>query len=183
MRSPRWSVSRIGVLALLIALPFLIGFSPAVFMQSGSVGSFEIDGNLVDNPAGEPLDWSLDPAGNTPNPALTNRTDFLDGSGQGDGIFGQGTKELEPGAWTCVTGSAPPKGDILKGSIAFRSSTRTPAARPFRFARSRGWATRGLARSTSLRSAVRARSGTAQSTSRARFQAWGTARSGKRSST
>src|SRR5438093_2019628 len=90
-------------------------------MQSGSVGSFEIDGNLVDNPAGEPLDWSLDPAGNTPNPALTNRTDFQDGSGQDNGRFGQGTKELEPGAWTCVTGSAPPKGDVLKGSIAFRS--------------------------------------------------------------
>jgi hypothetical protein len=89
-------------------------------MQSGSVGSFEIDGNLVDNPAGEPIDWSLDPAGNIPNPALVNRTDFLDGSGQGDGIFGLGTKELEPGAWTCVTGSAPPKGDILKGSIAIR---------------------------------------------------------------
>src|SRR5438093_9764878 len=90
-------------------------------MQSGSVGSFEIDGNLVDDPAGEPIDWSLDPAGNIPNPALPNRTDFVDRSGSGDGIFGQGTKELEPGAWSCVTGSAPPKGDILKGSIAFRA--------------------------------------------------------------
>jgi hypothetical protein len=92
-----------------------------VFAQSGSVGSFEIDGNLVDDPPGEPIDWSTDPAGNSPHPGLTNRVDFLDGSGQGDDIFGQGSKELEPGGWRCLTGSAPAKDDILRGSVAVRA--------------------------------------------------------------
>jgi len=119
----KWSVSHTAGLLIAVALLTafsLIAYSPAVFMQS-AIGSFEVDGNLVDDPAGEPIDWSLDPAGNIPNPALPNRTDFVDGSGSGDGIFGQGTKELEPGAWSCVTGSAPPKGDILKGSVAIRT--------------------------------------------------------------
>jgi hypothetical protein len=97
----------------------LITLSPAVFTDS-AVGSFEIDGNLVDDPAGEPIDWSTDPAGNTPHPGLTNRVDFVDGTGQGDDIFGQGSKELVPGDWRCVTGSAPQKDDILKGSVAVR---------------------------------------------------------------
>jgi len=114
----KWSVSYLPV--LVIALAFLIAFSPVVLTQS-TVGSFEIDGNVVDSPSGEPIDWSLDAAGNTPNPALPNRTDYVDGSGQGDTIFGQGSKELEPGGWTCVTGSTPGKSDILKGSVAFRS--------------------------------------------------------------
>ena len=114
----KWSVSYLPV--LMIALAFLIAFSPLVLTQS-TVGSFEIDGNVVDSPSGEPIDWSLDAAGNIPNPALPNRTDYVDGSGQGDTIFGLGSKELEPGGWTCVTGSTPPKTDILKGSVAFRS--------------------------------------------------------------
>src|SRR5881296_97057 len=112
-------------ISLLLLVPLLwpmanITLSPAVFTDTASVGSFEIDGNLVDDPAGEPIDWSTDPAGNTPHPGLTNRVDFVDGSGQGDDIFGQGTKELAPGAWSCVTGSAPQKDDILKGSVAVR---------------------------------------------------------------
>src|SRR2546426_10971824 len=120
MRSvSKWSVSYLPV--LMIALALLIAFSPVVFTQTGSVGSFEIDGNVVDSPSGEPIDWSLDAAGNIPNPALVNRIDFRDGSGQGDDIFGQGTKELQPGSWKCLTGSTPPKGDILKGSIAIRA--------------------------------------------------------------
>src|SRR5919198_4919668 len=90
-----WTVA---ALCLLIRFP-LIGLT-----QSSSVGSFEIDGNLIDSPSGEPIDWSLDAAGNIPNPALVNRTDYVDGTGTGDTTFGQGTKELEPGSWTCVTG-------------------------------------------------------------------------------
>ena len=91
MRLHKTSLSHSRV--LLMALALLTVFSPAVLTQS-SVGSFEVDGNLIDNPPGEPTDWSLDAAGNTPNPALSNRTDFVDGSGSGDDIFGQGTKEL-----------------------------------------------------------------------------------------
>jgi hypothetical protein len=44
----------------------------------------------------------------------------VDGSGSRDDIFGQGSKELEPDAWSCVAGSAPGKGDIVRGSIALR---------------------------------------------------------------
>jgi hypothetical protein len=114
-RRPRlsaWTGVAVGVLGLLATW---------LFAQSGNVGSFEIDGNLVDDPPGEPIDWSTDPAGNSPHPGLTNRVNFLDGSGQGDDIFGQGSKELEPGGWRCVTGSAPAKDDILRGSVAVRA--------------------------------------------------------------
>ena len=104
----------------LTILALLLGFSPAVFAQSSSVGSFEIDGNVVDDPSGEPIDWSTDPAGNTPHPDLTNRVDFVDATGQGDGSFGQGSKELQPGGWSCVTGGVPGKDDILRGSVAVR---------------------------------------------------------------
>ena len=105
----------------LVVLAVLIGFTRPAVTQVGSVGSFEIDGNLVDDPPGEPIDWSTDPAGNTPHPGLFNRLDFQDGSGQGDDIFGQGTKELDPGAWSCLTGSAPSKDDVLRGSVALRA--------------------------------------------------------------
>ena len=57
----------------LVALAVLIGFTRPTVTQVGSVGSFEIDGNLVDDPPGEPIDWSTDPAGNIPHPGLFNR--------------------------------------------------------------------------------------------------------------
>jgi hypothetical protein len=106
----------------LVVLAVLMAFTLPAITQNGSVGSFEIDGNLVDpSPEAEPIDWSTDAAGNTPHPGLTNRVDFVDGSGRGDNVFGQGSKELEPGAWSCLTGSAPGKDDILKGSVAVRA--------------------------------------------------------------
>jgi hypothetical protein len=105
----------------LVVLAAVVGFTRPAVTQIGSVGSFEIDGNLVDDPPGEPIDWSTDPGGNIPHPGLFNRLDFQDGSGQGDDIFGQGTKELVPGAWSCLTGSAPAKDDVLRGSIALRA--------------------------------------------------------------
>src|SRR5438093_8789510 len=115
----RISLSRRFLIAIVLTL--LTALSPVASTGTGSVGSFEIDGNLVDDPPGEPIDWSTDPAGNTPHPGLFNRLDFQDGSGQGDDIFGQGTKELRPGAWSCLTGSAPGKDDVLRGSIALRA--------------------------------------------------------------
>ncbi len=107
------------MLGVLVLAGVMIG-SPETFAGS-TVGDFEIDGNLVDSPAGGPIDWSTDPEGTVPHPGLPNRVDFKDASGAGDGIFGQGSKELEPGAWTCLTGSAPGKSDILKGSVAIRA--------------------------------------------------------------
>jgi len=107
------------MLGVLVLAGVMIGY-PKAFAGS-TVGDFEIDGNLVDNPAGGPIDWSTDPEGNIPHPGLPNRVDFKDASGSGDGIFGQGSKELEPGAWICLTGSAPSKSDIVKGSLAIRA--------------------------------------------------------------
>jgi hypothetical protein len=110
----------IGImLGVLIMASAMIGNHEA--FAGTSVGDFEIDGNLQDSPAGGPIDWSTDPEGNIPHPGLSNRTDFTDASGKSDGIFGQGTKELEPGTWKCITGSAPGKSDILKGSVAIRA--------------------------------------------------------------
>ncbi len=79
-----------------------------------SVGSFEIDGNRADDsgPGDLILDWDSPPP---------NVTKFNDASGQGDDIFGIGSKELEPGGWRCVTGSAPGKDDIVNGEVAFRT--------------------------------------------------------------
>jgi hypothetical protein len=78
-----------------------------------SVGSFEIEGNRADDsgPGDLILDWD------SPPPGVTK---FIDASGQGDDAFGQGSKELEPGGWTCLEGSAPGKDDIVSGEIAFR---------------------------------------------------------------
>ncbi len=121
MRVQAGTTKRAFKWTVLVVLAMLIGFTFPTVTQVGSVGSFEIDGNLVDDPPGEPIDWSTDPAGNVRHPGLFNRLDFQDGSGQGDDIFGQGTKELAPGAWSCVTGSAPAKDDVLRGSIALRA--------------------------------------------------------------
>src|SRR5216684_2078443 len=74
-----------------------------------TVGSFEIDGNLtVDHlvPPSEPIDWN-----SSPFPAAL--TTFTDGTGSSDDIFGQGSKEDTQSTWSCVTGSAPPKDDLL----------------------------------------------------------------------
>ena len=114
-----WHWSLVVLSFLLMVLVEASGV-PATFAGS-SVGSFEIDGNLVDDPPGEPIDWSTDPAGTIPHPALPNRVDFIDASGQGDNSFGLGSKELEPGAWQCITGSAPGKDDIVKGAVALRA--------------------------------------------------------------
>jgi hypothetical protein len=98
-------VSAAAALALLAA-----AFSA---LAGTSVGSFEIEGNRADDsgPGDLILDWD------SPPPGVTK---FIDASGQGDDAFGQGSKELEPGGWTCLVGSAPGKDDIVSGEIAFR---------------------------------------------------------------
>lgn len=90
----------------------LIG-SPPVLAGNG-VGSFEIEGNRADDsgPGDLLLDWE------SPPPGLTT---FTDASGQGDDSFGLGSKELEPGGWKCILGSAPGKADIVSGELAFRT--------------------------------------------------------------
>ena len=84
-----------------------------------SVGSFEIDGNTPDSPAGEPTDW--DAPASAQSPPLTV-TPFTDGTGNNDDGFGMGSKQEEPGAWACINASSPGKGDITPGGkIAFRT--------------------------------------------------------------
>src|SRR6267154_684916 len=74
-----------------------------------TVGSFEIDGNLIVDhlvPPTEPIDWD-----SSPFPAAL--TTFTDGTGPTDDIFGQGSKENDQTTWVCTTGSAPPKDDLV----------------------------------------------------------------------
>ncbi|MGH9226966.1 MAG: beta strand repeat-containing protein [Acidimicrobiales bacterium] len=92
------------------AVVFLV---PPPARAASTVGSFEIDGNLVDPVAGEPIDWA------TPPPNLTNFTDLA--ASTSDDSFGGGSKELEPGQWSCTTNKAPGKDDITAGQVAFRT--------------------------------------------------------------
>src|SRR5438105_2486899 len=92
----------------------LVALASAVSaVAATSVGSFEIDGNRADDsgPGNLILDWDSPPP---------NLTTFRDAQGQNDDAFGLGSKELEPGAWQCITGSAPSKDDIVSGQVAFR---------------------------------------------------------------
>src|SRR5712692_990763 len=100
---------------LLLIAAFLLLFLTSkrvanrITFAGNTVGSFEIDGNLtVDHlvPPSEPIDWD-----SSPFPAAL--TTFTDGTGQTDDIFGQGSKEDTQSTWSCVTGSAPPKDDIV----------------------------------------------------------------------
>jgi hypothetical protein len=92
-----------------------------------TVGSFEIDGNLIVDhsvPPTEPIDWD-----SSPFPAAL--TTFIDRTGPTDDIFGLGSKENDQSTWVCTAGSAPPKDDLVNeisingappvtGEIAFR---------------------------------------------------------------
>jgi len=92
-----------------------------------TVGSFEIDGNLIVDhlvPPTEPIDWD-----SSPFPAAL--TTFTDGTGPTDDIFGMGSKESDQSTWNCTAGSTPPKDDVVNqisingaapiaGEIAFR---------------------------------------------------------------
>ena len=118
---------RSGLMLAASLLPLLVvALVRAVTFASSTVGSFEIDGNLNVNhvvPPLEPIDWQ-----SSPFPAAL--TTFTDAS-ESDDIFGQGSKENDQNTWSCTTGSAPPKDDIVNeisingappiaGEIAFR---------------------------------------------------------------
>src|SRR5437016_1226472 len=133
--------------ALLIISAFLlmllIGTRTAnrVALAGNTVGSFEIDGNLVVNhlvPPAEPIDWES-------NPFPAALTTFTEGTGPTDDIFGQGSKENDQSSWVCTTGSAPPKDDIVNeilvngappvaGEIAFRFFPVSGAQKQFLYA-------------------------------------------------
>lgn len=98
-------------LALALAVALVLAMAGGVVnrtLANGTAGNFEIDGNRADDAATTPIDWDTAPA-----PV----TSFIDDTE--DTIFGQGSKNEQPGDWRCVTGNAPPKDDILSGDIAF----------------------------------------------------------------
>src|SRR5207249_6108961 len=83
---------------------------------STTVGSFEMEGNLVDDSGlGEPIDWL-----SSPLPVAV--TAFTDTTGSSDGIFVQGSKENDQSTWTCVTSRAPAKEDVVS-EISISQST------------------------------------------------------------
>src|SRR5438034_8021685 len=100
---------------LLFITPFLLLFLIGALLANrtalagSTVGSFEIDGNLiVDHSVSptEPIDWD-----SSPFPAAL--TTFIDRTEPSDDIFGQGSKENDQSTWVCTAGSAPPKDDLV----------------------------------------------------------------------
>ncbi|PYV31548.1 MAG: hypothetical protein DMG22_16565 [Acidobacteria bacterium] len=78
-------------------------------LAGNTVGSFEIDGNLIVDhltPPTEPLDWDS-------NPFPAALTTFTDATGPSDDAFGQGSKENDQSTWSCIQGSAPAKDDLV----------------------------------------------------------------------
>src|SRR5258707_8803433 len=121
--------SRTSFIITTILLLLLIGTLVAnrTTLAGITVGSFEIDGNLIVDhlvPPTEPIDWD-----SSPFPAALTR--FTDGTGPTDDIVGIGYKENDQSTWNCTAGSAPAKNDVVNeisingappiaGEIAFR---------------------------------------------------------------
>src|SRR2546425_9362370 len=116
--SSKRSARRIaGVAALAFLVAATLGSS--IVLAGNRVGSFEIDGNLAPDysaPPPEPIDWLS-------NPFPASLTTFHDATGQGDNIFGMGSKENDQSSWVCTTGSAPQKDDVLDQISILQSSS------------------------------------------------------------
>ncbi len=114
------------ILSVLLFFMTAFGAAPRA-RASSTVGSFEIDGNLVDDSGpGEPIDWL-----STPFPAAL--TTFTDTTGSNDDIFGLGSKENDQTTWQCVTGNAPAKDDVVNEISIPQSSTPVAGEVAFRF--------------------------------------------------
>ncbi len=126
--SSKRSARRIaGVAALAFLVAATLGSS--IVLAGNSVGSFEIDGNLAPDystPPPEPIDWLS-------NPFPASLTTFHDATGQGDNIFGMGSKENDQSSWVCTTGSAPQKDDVLDQISILQSSSPIAGEIAFRF--------------------------------------------------
>ena len=126
--SSKRSARRIaGVAALAFLVAATLGSS--IVLAGNSVGSFEIDGNLAPDyatPPAEPIDWLS-------NPFPASLTTFHDVTGQGDNIFGMGSKENDQSSWVCTTGSAPQKDDVLDQISILQSSSPVAGEIAFRF--------------------------------------------------
>lgn len=98
--------------AILIAV---VGPAGAV-LAAGTVGSFEVDGNRPDSAPGEPLDWSSLAASGARVVEFTDPK-----NSNSDDVYKDGSKALQPGGWACATKKAPPKDDIVKAALGFRT--------------------------------------------------------------
>jgi uncharacterized repeat protein (TIGR01451 family) len=106
-------IRSVSVVFALIAAVLGPGFQAAA---AGTVGSFEVDGNRPDSPAGEPIDWST-----LAGAAGARVVEFNDPKNSNkDDVYKDGSKALEPGGWACAQKKAPPKDDIVKAAIGFR---------------------------------------------------------------
>src|SRR5438309_2069055 len=137
------TVPRVLLILSAFLLMLLMGTRTAnrVAFAGNTVGSFEIDGNLVVDhlvPPAEPIDWK-----SSPFPAAI--TTFTDGAGPTDDAFGQGSKENDQSTWSCIAGSAPAKDDLVNeisingappvaGEIAFRFSPVSGVQKQFLYA-------------------------------------------------
>jgi uncharacterized repeat protein (TIGR01451 family) len=114
-----------------------IGSSAFAVAPGGTVGSFEVDGNRPDSPAGEPLDWSSLAAASG-----ARVVEFNDPKNStGDDVYKDGSKALAPGGWACATKKPPPKDDIVKAAIG----TRTVGGDRFMYVNWERYATNGTA--------------------------------------
>ena len=105
-----WVARHILSLAVVLLVLAVAATARELTAFAGStVGSFEIDGNLIVDhvqPPAEPIDWLS-------SPFPTSLITFTDSTGQTDDIFGLGSKENDQSTWVCTTGSAPQKDDIV----------------------------------------------------------------------
>lgn len=104
---------RTSFIVLLALLCVVVGAGAS--LAAGTVGSFEVDGNRPDSPAGEPLDWSSLAASGARVIEFTDPK-----NSNSDDVYKDGSKALEPGGWACNTKKAPPKDDIVKAALGFR---------------------------------------------------------------
>jgi uncharacterized repeat protein (TIGR01451 family) len=104
----------VATLLLFSLVASVIGATPAF---AGDFGDWEIDGDTANAGGNPPGDWDAPPPNTTLLPAFKDAPPPKNG----DDIFTGGSKGDAPGGWTCGTGSAPQKDDILSGQIAFRT--------------------------------------------------------------
>lgn len=101
----------LGVMASTVGL--FAGPSDAVVVSPGTLGGFESDGNLVEEPATSgDLDWDV----------IDGAALVLPDEADPDNGFTGGSKENDPSTWVCDpdSGDAPPKDNIRRAYVSTR---------------------------------------------------------------
>ncbi|HEX9683644.1 MAG TPA: choice-of-anchor P family protein [Acidimicrobiales bacterium] len=132
MRGKYRHVARLAIMMVIALVSVGAPFDPAGAHDDGVSGNsglgllgdiFEIEGDTPDNPEIPGDDWDTPPEG-----AGWQTINFTDGEDQDDDTaFTQGSKWQEPGGddpnagWTCGEGVGFDKGDIVDGTLAFKT--------------------------------------------------------------